>query len=296
MTIDEMKKRKIELGLSYEMIAKMAGLPLGTVQKIFSGITKAPRKATIDALTKVLSPASERPVSYTGFTSASYIKEPAPIYGTNSAVKQSAESADPRQGTYTIDDYMALPDERRVEIIDGYIYDMASPTPLHQILVGALYSLFDECAAGHGYNCAVFMAPSDVRLGNDNRTVVQPDVYVVCRKEAESQPSGKLKTDKYGLLLASPDLVIEVLSPSTRSRDMILKYSKYHSSGVKEYWIVDPKNRIVITYDFRDDTLIPQKYTFEDEIPVAVSDNLCKIDFKRISRKLEKLDWIDQAY
>ena len=73
---------------------------------------------------------------------------------------------------------------------------------------------------------------------------------------------------------------------------MLLKLYKYFHAGVREHWIVDPQNHVVLTYDFRDDTLIPNKYTFEDEIQVAISEGNYAIDFSRVSRRMEQLAWI----
>ena len=102
MTVEEMKIRKREKGYSYEQIAELSGVPLGTVQKIFSGVTISPRYETLQALERL-------------FSENNCVQEPV-IYKVDSEHKQ---------GSYTIDDYRALPDEQRVELIDGYFYDMA---------------------------------------------------------------------------------------------------------------------------------------------------------------------------
>ena len=85
MTLEEMKKKKAELGLTSEMISQLSGVPLGTVQKIFAGTTKAPRRLTIEALEKVLDRSDE--------------------------ASQAFPAAQGRR--YTLDDYYALPDEQR---------------------------------------------------------------------------------------------------------------------------------------------------------------------------------------
>jgi len=106
VTIEEMRERKRELGYSYEKIAELADLPVGTVQKVLGGFTKSPRYSTLKALEEVF---MEKP--------AQVIREP-----------QVAYLAEKKQGEFTVEDYDALPDERRVELIDGVIYDMSSPS------------------------------------------------------------------------------------------------------------------------------------------------------------------------
>ena len=274
MTVQEMKERKRELGYTNEMLAAQSGVPLGTVQKVFAGTTKAPRRETLLALERALFPESEK-------KSYKY-----PMAGSDAmAVHEGAVSymadypgapGDPRQGTYTLDDYYALPDERRVELIDGVIYDMSCPLRVHQAILGQLHLQLAPCVEEHP-ECELFFAPADVRLDNDNRTMVQPDLYIVCGKE---------ETDKRRLN-GAPDFVIEILSPSNRAHDMIRKLNKYHNAGVREYWIVDPEKLRVMVYDFTEDIYV-KLYTFEDTIPVLISQGECSVDFRKILEKVRK--------
>ncbi len=138
---------------------------------------------------------------------------------------------------YTVQDYLSWPDDVRCELIHGQVYDM-TPTPSldHQEVVGALYAaLRDESARGRhggGGSCRVFVAPVDVVLSRD--TVVQPDVVVVC------DPA---KTADRQRVQGAPDLVVEVLSPSTSIKDRREKRALYEAHGVPEYLIVDPAER-----------------------------------------------------
>ena len=245
MTIDEMKQRKTELGLTSQMIADQSGVPLGTVQKIFSGATKAPRKLTLDALAKVLGPSFSEiiPKSSTleGNASPGVVREGPFVYGTS-----------PQNQLNTVSDYYSLPDNRRVELIDGVFYDMVAPSYLHQLILGGLFRLFADCIEKHNMPCEVFMAPCDVRLDQNDYTMLQPDLLVICGRKDYLQL-------KY--LEGAPDLAVEILSPSTRSKDMILKLYKYKNAGVREYWIVDLQNQSVTVHDFRDEeSYDPQKY------------------------------------
>ncbi len=271
MTIDEMKARKKELGLTNEMIASRTGVPISTVQKIFSGATKVPRKLTLQALEKVLSQPREEKGSL------SYSDVPC---GPTAMVADSAPAYKARKEPhlYTIDDYYALPDDQRVELIDGVFYDMGAPAMVHQKILGDLYILFRECADRHDMPCEVYLSPCDVRLDMDNYTMVQPDLLVICREY-------DIHAIRYE---GAPDLVVEILSPSTRSKDMLLKLYKYQNAGVREYWIIDPKYQEVTVHYFEAEDYRPQRYQFDMEIPIAISKGECKIDFSRIFKGLKR--------
>ena len=164
MTVTEMNERKRELGYSYEQIAKLSGVPESTVRKVLGGITKAPRHATLLALSKAFrgrSITEEKP-------SAAYQTA---VYGTQK-----------KQGEYTLEDYLALPDERRVELIDGVIYDMSAPTGYHQLIAGRLYAMLLAFISEKGGGGMPFVSPVDVQLDCDDKTIVQPDVLILCDK------------------------------------------------------------------------------------------------------------------
>ncbi len=120
------------------------------------------------------------------------------------------------------------------------------------------------------------LSPSDVRLDCDNKTMVQPDLFVLCK-------GYDVDLQYYS---GAPDLAVEILSPSTRSKDMLLKSYKYQNAGVREYWIVDPASEEVIVYDFTDKNLPSKKYTFSDKIPILISGGKCSIDFSKIKKAL----------
>lgn len=299
MTLKEMKLRKTELGLTNEEISKRSGVPLGTVQKVFAGITKAPRYDTLMALEKVLSPntftvreasteyiaGSAAPSAGSAAASAvSSARTPAGSAGTSSRAHTRVNGAAAariygpgtgnvwdRQGEYTLEDYYALPDEKRVELIDGVFYDMSSPRNDHQLISGQLHAMLLSYITSKGGSCIPFIAPCDVNLDRDEWTMVQPDVMVICDRE-------NILTRT---ISGAPDLAIEVLSPSTRKKDMILKLHKYSEAGVREYWIVDPQTERIVVYCFDADDFA-RFYSFDDKIPVGIFDGDCVIDFKII--------------
>lgn len=266
MTLDEMRRKKEELRLTTEMIAQASKVPLSTVQKIFSGQTKRPRKATIEAIERVL--LQEEQMGKHRYQQVGYgtdhVKEAPAAYGTEKRMK------------YTVKDYYALPEDRRAELIDGIIYDMAAPALIHQMILGELYLLFRECADRHGMPCQVLFSPCDVRLDQDDYTMVQPDLLVTCREY-------DIRAVCYE---GAPDLIVEILSDSTRSRDLILKLYKYQQAGVREYWIVDPRYMEVTVHYFEEEDYHPRRYTFEDKIAVGISGGSCQIDFGRIRDKM----------
>jgi Uma2 family endonuclease len=121
--------------------------------------------------------------------------------------------------------------------------------------------------------CEVFLSPCDVRLDKDNYTMVQPDLLAVC---GENDEEIEIRYE------GAPDLVVEILSPSSRSKDQVLKLYKYHNAGVREYWIIDPKYKTVTVHRFEDEDYTPQVYKFESQIPVGISQGKCTIDFSRV--------------
>lgn len=159
----------------------------------------------------------------------------------DAAVKKE-KKAPIRQGEWTLEDRDALPDNVRTELIDGVLYVLQAPRIIHQLIAGEIYRQISNFLHEHPCSCTVFIAPVDVVLDRDNRTVLEPDVLAVCDVD--------LINDKN--IFGSPDFVVEILSPSTRSKDKQLKLGKYALAGVREYWIVDPDKERVIVYRFPD--------------------------------------------
>ena len=294
MTMDELQRARRVLGYSYKELAEKAGLPLSTVQKIFSGATKSPKYSTMSALERVLLypedlprtvslpdrlfhyDAAQHPANTTDLTcpmvqepadlSHSMIQDPSVQYGT--AVKEK------QQGEYTVEDYLALPDDVRYELIDGVLIKMEAPSRRHQSIAGYLfYKIYSFIEESDG-SCTPYIAPLDVQLDKDNRTMVQPDVMIVCDHDVE--------TDKR--LFGAPDFVAEVLSPSTRRKDMGKKLNKYMDAGVREYWVIDPELLKVIVYQFgpEESDISFAGYSMQDDIPIGIYDGKCVINFSRV--------------
>jgi Uma2 family endonuclease len=152
---------------------------------------------------------------------------------------------DERKWTYADYKEWELKPGERFELIDGVAYAMAGPNTEHQqlsmVLSAKLFNYFE------GKPCRPFAAPFDVRLfyeeDETDDTVVQPDLVVVCEPE-------KLGKEGYR---GAPSLVIEILSPSNTAIEMYRKLELYRSAGVKEYWIIDPEQKLVEIYRLNGD-------------------------------------------
>jgi len=131
--------------------------------------------------------------------------------------------------------------ELRYEFIDGEVYLLASPNFKHQFAINELHGTFYNWFKGK--KCQAFTAPFDVTLhkSKENINVVQPDVIVMCDID---------KVDDKGKYKGVPTLVVEVLSPSTRNKDMIRKLELYRMTGVSEYWMVDVEKKAIHVYQF----------------------------------------------
>ncbi|MCD7738809.1 MAG: Uma2 family endonuclease [Lachnospiraceae bacterium] len=268
MDIEKLKKRKQELGYTMAQLSESSGVPLGTLQKIFTGETKQPRYETVQALERVLG-SKEKPRTYLDFMSdidTLMVSETAISYGKK------------RQGEYTLEDYYALPDDQRVELIDGIFYDMASPRAPHQFAVAEIHRQISTYIMENRRQCIPFVAPLDVQLDCDDKTMLQPDVGILCDRS-------RLRN---GIIFGAPDFVVEVLSPSTRQKDQNVKLMKYMQAGVRECWIVDTDRRMVITYFFEESpcTVI---YRFQDAIPVRIYDGNLEISLSGI------LPWLEEG-
>lgn len=170
-----------------------------------------------------------------------------------------------QEKVHTIEDIYALPDGQRAELIDGEMYMLAPPSSRHQeILMNLSSSIHQYTKYGQG-DCKVFPDPFAVFLNEDDRTYVEPDISVICDKS---------KLDDRGCN-GAPDWVIEIVSPSSKRMDYLIKLLKYQKAGVKEYWVVDPERKSIMVYDFAGGDA--DTYSFKDEIPVGIYDGDLKL-------------------
>lgn len=263
MTSEEMVRRKKEMGYTNAQLSNLSGVPLGTLNKILSGATKNPGHEAVKAIEQVL---CDTTYQY------GYISAAQAILRESAAYDVKKEKG---PGDYTIDDYYALPDDQRVELIDGVFYDMAAPSATHQLIAGSVHGQILNYIRKKKGKCRPFISPIDVRLCEDNKTMVQPDVIIVCNP--------KQLTEKR--IEGGPDFVLEVVSPSSITRDYIRKNSKYLEAGVREYWIVDPIKERILVFDFAGGDC-PAIYPLGGKIPVAIYDGELEIDMDEYKEML----------
>ncbi|MCI8801506.1 MAG: DNA-binding protein [Lachnospiraceae bacterium] len=286
MTLEEMKRLKQEKGYTMTQLSQYSGVPLGTLQKIFTGETAHPRYATRQAIEKVLSPGQSPenttlltenihlPVTYcydrdSQETERDCVREKAFVYNAD---------YEKQQGKYTVEDYYAWPKDQRVELIDGRIYVLEAPGFVHQRIAGKILSRLDAYIEQNGGDCIPLLSPINVRLDCDDRTMVQPDLIILCDKS---------KIKRWGVM-GAPDFVLEILSQTTRRKDCTKKLQKYSDAGVREYWILDPEKKRLLTYDFIHDNL-PGIYPLTGTAQLAIFDGRLNIDLDEIAGFIQ--DW-----
>ena len=185
------------------------------------------------------------------------------------------ELAQKKQKHYTYEDYFATPNGIRNELIDGEFYDMAPPTFNHQKLLIELSVKISNYIKEKGGDCKVIPAPFGVQLNEEDDTVVEPDISVICDSN---------KITNRGCI-GAPDWIIEIVSPANPGHDYVRKLNLYAKSGVREYWVVDPISWIVTVYFPKDGVIKPLEYSFEDKIKVGIYDDLT-IDFVELKEGL----------
>ncbi|MDO0822555.1 Uma2 family endonuclease [Desulfosporosinus nitroreducens] len=172
---------------------------------------------------------------------------------------------------YTYGDYVNWSEDERWELINGIPYDMTpAPSTEHQRISRKLALQFANYLVGK--TCEVFYSPFDVRLPLANEkdeeinTVVQPDLAIVCDRN---------KLDEKGCK-GAPDLIIEIISPATAKKDMQEKFLLYERSGVREYWLAFPLDRVVDVYVLNKDNKYQRSglYQYYDKIKVEIFEDL----------------------
>ena len=166
------------------------------------------------------------------------------------------------QKNYTITDIEALPEGERAELIDGEMFMMASPTMTHQRISMHLSISFVDYIRSKGGDCEVFAAPFSLFPDESGHNYLEPDLAVLCHPDI---------MDNKGIHGAH-DLVIEIVSPSSRFMDYLRKLNVYDRIGVREYWIVDPETQRVTVYGLEQQTV--SQYDFSDDIPVGIYEDL----------------------
>lgn len=251
MDIIELKEKKKKYKMTNQQIAELSGIPVSTVNKIFSGATENPRYSTLLAIEEVLERKEKLPFTYDEFMDRPMM------------LREETAPYQYRGRIYSNDDIEKLEEGIRAELIQGYLYMLAAPSRIHQYILTKLLVQIELHIQSHGGKCHVYPAPFDVRIFGDDSTVVQPDISVICRPE--------ILTDKG--CSGAPDWLIEIVSASNSKHDYVTKMMQYQKAGVREYWIVDPGERMVYVFNFENSGK-SGKYSFEEEIPSGVLEGL----------------------
>lgn len=163
----------------------------------------------------------------------------------------------------------------RMEFINGEIYLLSSPSSFHQDILGYLHILFNDYFKGKP--CKVYLAPFDVhfyKVGFNEPDVMQPDITIAC--------DYKTAINENGRYMGIPTIVVEILSPGTRKKDMVDKLNTYMLSGVKEYWIIDIKKKCVYVYNFID-------YDIDAMEAYNIGDTVVSFNFEGLKCSVEEL-------
>ncbi len=183
----------------------------------------------------------------------------------------------PQEKCYSMADVLDWDGQERIELVDGYPVMMAPPGRVHQEISGELFAQLHAYLKGK--QCKVFAAPFAVRLfeqegdyPEDVYTMVEPDISVVCDSS---------KLDAAGCK-GAPDLVMEILSPSTMRHDRFTKFNLYQRAGVREYWIVSPTEKSVQVFLLEDGYYTAKEYGgADDQLRVNVLEG-CVIDLSEV--------------
>ncbi len=174
----------------------------------------------------------------------------------------------------TLEQYEALPENRRVEVFENVVYDMASPSQIHQSISMELSNIIYNYIKSKKRPCQLFSAPFDVKLSDKPLIIVQPDIMVICDRN-------KLDGKRCN---GAPDFIIEIVSPGNPSDDYIKKAYYYNKYGAREYWIVDPRRKTV-TINYFEGNIVSVQYPFDSIIKVNIYDDLL-INFLEIADTL----------
>ena len=159
---------------------------------------------------------------------------------------------------YTLEEFYNVTEDMRAELIDGKIYYMSpAPNIMHQRISVKLTTKISNFIEKNKGNCEVFSAPTDV-LFSDN-TTVQPDIFVVCDKTKITEKRCE----------GAPDWIIEITSKNA-AYDYVTKRDFYQQNGVREYWIVDPRNETVTVFNSNNNMPNIEYYKLNDIIPVGI--------------------------
>ena len=259
MNIDKLKQLKKDAGYTNKMIADESGVPIGTVQKVFSGETSAPRYKTLKAIEAVLIPASGMELSQVGVIKSN--NRAAGVAGT--AVRQNEDRVAGIAPARSV-----LMDMIAQEIIFQIRFALQErganvyfPAP------GTSVQLPGSAILSAGVEL-----PSSIhKIEENDSAFIFPDVSMVLNRD---------KITAEGIV-GAPDLIVEVMDGETRSMQIAIRPELYRRAGVREYWMVDTDAKNITAYDFAGEAL-PSMFGFSGRVPVKIFGDDCQVNFAQL--------------
>ncbi len=164
-------------------------------------------------------------------------------------IRETSASYRIKKRPYTYQEYLKLPDDgKRHEILNGELIMTPAPNPLHQMVLAKLFTILNNYVLKTKLGI-LLPSPCDVVL--DETHVLQPDILFISEKNRH------LITEQN--INGTPDLVIEIISPTTAYYDLVQKKDIYQRFGVQEYWLVDPKRHSVQVFSLKKGKLVPEQ-------------------------------------
>lgn len=302
MTPEELKAAKKKKGYTSRKLSELSGVPLGTIQKIMSGATAAPRLDTMNALERVLADPgtdySRRPSGrssqpqFLQDTSASFAAAPGPTPGSQSesGPAENASGLTPQltQNPAGIAARSDLLNHTLLnEFIGGKLFSLPVSDGIHRLISCEVYRQLSDALITAGKSSGrhhsrfpaplVCLSPFPLELPGRSSTLLFPDVFVL---------EGQTKIHS-GRIIGVPSLIVEVTSPSTRKKDTSLKLETYVSAGVSEYWVIDPTDRSIMRCDIAHDNRIAM-FTFGSAVQVLTKTIPCAMDTARFDELIRQ--------
>lgn len=295
MTPEELKEAKKKKGYTSRKLSELSGVPLGTIQKIMSGATSAPRLDTMNALERVLM----RPDPAFSYSSSDCSSQPQILQDAPVPFERAADQSGvrPVRGSRAeaASDFSrmsaAVPLQNTssenvlYECIGGKRFSLSDFGGVHQLLAAELYRQLSDAlladeplseSTGSGRQTPlVCLSPFPLELPDNPGSVLLPDVFVT---------AGPIKIHS-GRITGVPVFIAEIASPSTRKKDTSLKLETYVSAGVSEYWVIDPTDRSIMRCDIVHDNRIAL-FSFGNPVPVLTPSISCVVNTARFDEQI----------
>ena len=260
---DKFQEIRESLGLTQKDIERISGIQQAEISKIEKGVGN-PSLATVVRLGKAVnnvisldfSPAGDSTV----YENAALNDELVKYLGTGK-----------HQGEFTVSDMGKLPEDSRYELIDGCIYDIGTPSMVHQDILIHVTSVIYNFIKGKNGRCKV-SSNFGLRFVGDEKNYVVPDIGIICDQNKIS----------YDGVNGAPDFLVEIVSPNNKRNDYYRKLDLYGKRGVREYWIIDPMKKCVVVHDFDNDEC-PEIHFLNETVSVGIYGDELQIDLNEIN-------------